>query len=122
MQGGAHNFEKLKQNKTKNRFDDDVKEDTDEPASIYPTSTAVQRLLYIFLEVHDYERWRETKRERRKESKTQPGFALFGISRAAQQPGEKGYIISVHLRPESTMAPKHTVGALETHPAPTVGP
>lgn len=65
---------------------------------------------------------RRRERERRKESKTQPGFALFGISRATQQPGEKGYNISVHLRPESTMAPKHTMGALETHPAPTMGP
>lgn len=52
----------------------------------------------------------------------QPSFALFGISGAPQQPEEKGYIMSVHLRPESAIAPKHAVGALETYPAPTMDP
>lgn len=67
--GGAHDFEKLNKNKKTDlmmMWD----ETQDKPASIYPTSTGRQRLLYILLLVHDYERWREMSRERRKESKT----------------------------------------------------
>lgn len=71
-------------------------------ASIHPTSTSVQRL-FNFSWKFMIEGEREPERQRKKDNKTQPRFALFGINRAAQQPEEKVYIISVHLHPDSTV-------------------
>lgn len=92
-----------------------------ENASTHPTSTSVQRL-FNFSWKFMIEGDGESQKESGRKSKTQPSFTLFGISRAAQQPEEKGYIISVHLHPDSTMTLKHALGALETHPVPTMDP
>lgn len=80
--GTANNFEKL--NKKKNP---DLmmmwNKTQDEPASIYPTSTGRQRLLYILLLVPDYERWRETSRER-EGKRAKHSLALLYLGSAGQ--------------------------------------
>lgn len=74
---------------------------------IYPTSTsasAVQWLLRVLLEVHCC----EVKRQRwRKGERAKHGLAFLHFRSAGQQlPKEKGYIISLHLRPWTCHGPK----------------